>query len=89
MLADMESLEKRLPATEKKAKGDKDPTLGVQIALMQRSLALLQDGKPARLLEVTPDEQPIFEQIQLLIAKPMLYVCVHVKYFDRGRKIGP
>ncbi len=84
MLADMESLEKRIPAQEKKAKGDKDPTLSVQINLMRRALALLQEGKPARLLEVTSDEQPVFEQIQLLTAKPVVYVC-NVSEDDAGQ----
>src|SRR5690349_21271908 len=54
MLADLESLEKRLPGLEKKAKqGDKDAKLTVD--LINRSLVLLRDGKSARLVERTPE----------------------------------
>lgn len=84
MLADMESLEKRLPAMEKKAKGDKDSELKTQIDLMQRALALLRDGKPARLLEIVPEEESTFEQLQLLTTKPVLYVC-NVGESDAGQ----
>lgn len=74
MLADLESLEKRLPALEKKAKtGDKEAK--AQIELIHRSLELLRDGKPARLLSVSEDEQKPFKMLNLLTSKPVLYVC--------------
>ena len=75
MLADMESLEKRLPALEKKAKGTKDPVIDVQIRLMKQALDLLREGQPARLLEVAESDQEVFEGLQLLTSKPVLYVC--------------
>ena len=74
MLADMESLEKRRATIEKKAKtGDKEAK--AQVALMDKALALLREGKPARLAELTPEEAPAYAALQLLTAKPVLYVC--------------
>jgi GTP-binding protein YchF len=74
MLADMESLEKRRANIEKKAKsGDKEAK--AQVALMDKALALLREGKPARLAELTPEEAPAYAALQLLTAKPVLYVC--------------
>src|SRR5262249_8509451 len=74
MLADLESLERRLPGAEKRAKGgDKDSK--DQIDLMHRSLALLRDGKPARLAVSGPDERRAFHMLGLLSSKPVLYVC--------------
>ncbi len=74
MLADLESLERRRTATEKKAKGgDKDSK--AQIAVMDKVLELLRDGKPARFTKLTAEEDPIYRQLQLLTGKPVLYVC--------------
>lgn len=75
MLSDLESLEKRVPAAEKKAKaGDKEAK--VLASVLGQSLELLREGKPARLTEPKDiEEQRVFEQAQLLTAKPVLYVC--------------
>ena len=74
MLADLESLEKRVTALEKKARsGDKESK--EQLDLVQRCLKLLQDGKPARLVERRPEEERAFQMLNLLTAKPVLYVC--------------
>ncbi len=74
MLADLESCEKRAANIEKKAKtGDKEAK--AQIAILEKALALLRDGKPARLAEMTEEERPAFDALQLLTAKPVLYVC--------------
>jgi GTP-binding protein YchF len=74
MLADLESLEKRRTGVEKKAKGgDKDSK--VVLDLIDRSLALLRDGKSARLVERTAEEEKTFRELQLLTSKPALYVC--------------
>ncbi len=74
MLADMESLEKRIAAVEKKAKaGDKEAK--AQFAVMEKALAPLREGKPARMAEVTAEERPIFLALQLLTSKPVVYVC--------------
>ena len=42
---------------------------------MARVLATLRDGKPARTVEVSGEEQPIFRALQLITAKPVLYAC--------------
>jgi len=74
MLSDLESLEKRIPNLEKKARG-KDEDALLELSLMKQALALLQDGKPARMLEVKEDEKEAFNRLQLLTTKPVLYVC--------------
>ena len=74
MLADLDSLEKRVDALEKKAKqGEKEAR--ETLDLVNRSLALLRDGKPARLIERKPEEARTFSMLGLLTAKPVLYVC--------------
>jgi len=74
MLADLDSLERRVDALEKKAKGG-DKESKETLALVNRALALLRDGKPARLIERKPEEERIFGMLGLLTAKPVLYVC--------------
>jgi GTP-binding protein YchF len=77
MLADLESLERRADGLEKKAKGsDKDAAEAKQtLDLVRRSLVLLRDGKPARLVERKPEEEKAFHMLGLLTSKPVLYVC--------------
>jgi len=74
MLADLESLEKRITPLEKKAKGG-DKESKAQLAIIERALALLRDGEPARKLDVSDDELKAFRMLQLLSAKPVLYAC--------------
>ncbi len=84
MLADMDSLEKRVPSLEKRAKtGDKEAK---ELAdLMNRALVLLREGKPARLTERTPEEEKTFKGLGLLSSKPVLYVCnVEEAAADKG-----
>jgi GTP-binding protein YchF len=74
MLADLESLEKRMPALEKKAKGgDKEAKLTFE--LCQRALVLLREGTSARHVERSAEEEKTFQGLQLLTSKPVLYVC--------------
>jgi ribosome-binding ATPase len=74
MLADLESLEKRVDNLEKKAKGgDKDAK--ETLDLINRSLALLRDGKPARFTERKPEEERLFHSLGLLTSAPVLYAC--------------
>ncbi|MFM2043870.1 MAG: hypothetical protein RLY86_2446 [Pseudomonadota bacterium] len=74
MLADLDSLEKRVIPLQKKAKaGDKDAK--AQVDLMERILTALRDGKPARTVDVAKEEAEMFRQLQLLTGKPVLYVC--------------
>ena len=75
LLSDLESLEKRVPAFQKKANsGDKEAKIAANV--LGQALELLREGKPARLTEPEGEEaQRIFDQSQLLTAKPVLYVC--------------
>ena len=74
MLADLESLEKRVDPLTKKARGQ-DKEAAKQLAVVERCLALLRDGQPARKLEVAEDERKTFRMLQLLTSKPVLYAC--------------
>jgi ribosome-binding ATPase len=75
MLADLDSLERRVPGLAKKAQGG-DKEAKAQVAVLQPVLDLLREGKPARLgRPADPDAARLFEQAQLLTGKPVLYVC--------------
>ncbi len=74
MLADLESLEKRVDNLTKKARGG-DKESKEMLELVTRSLELLRDGKPARLIERKPEQENLFRQLGLLTSKPVLYVC--------------
>jgi len=74
LLSDLESIEKRADAAAKKAaSGDKEAKL--LNAILQKVLAALQDGRPARSVDIDKEERKIFAGLQLLTAKPVLYVC--------------
>jgi GTP-binding protein YchF len=74
MLADLDSLERRVDGLSKKAKGG-DKEAKETLDLVNRALALLRDGKPARLTERKPEEERAFHLLGLLTALPVLYVC--------------
>ncbi len=74
MLADLESLEKRRSGVDKKAKGG-DKEAKAALDLIDRSLVLLREGKSARLVERSAEEERAFRELQLLTSKPALYVC--------------
>ncbi|HKZ97717.1 MAG TPA: redox-regulated ATPase YchF [Hyphomicrobiaceae bacterium] len=74
MLADLESCERRAANLEKRAKtGDKEAK--AELALVEKGLELLKAGKPARLAKLGAEEEPGFRALQLLTAKPVLYVA--------------
>jgi GTP-binding protein YchF len=74
MLADLESLEKRIKPLEKKANsGEKEAK--EQLVLMMKAVTLLREGKPARRAELSADERGPYSQLGLMTAKPVLYVC--------------
>ncbi len=75
LLADLESLEKRVPNLIKKAQqGDKEAKASASV--LGKALDLLRDGKPARLTEPDGEEEErLFAQAQLITSKPVLYVC--------------
>ena len=74
MLADLDSLEKRVDNLAKKAKGN-DKDAKEQLDLVNRALVLLREGKPARFLDRKPEEERAFGMLGLLTSKPVLYVC--------------
>ncbi|WP_026757928.1 redox-regulated ATPase YchF [Sediminimonas qiaohouensis] len=74
MLSDMESIEKRLAGLARKIKGgDKDAVQ--QDRLLRAALDALNDGRPARTVAVDEDDAKAWRMLQLLTAKPVLYVC--------------
>jgi GTP-binding protein YchF len=77
MLADLESLEKRVDGLAKKAKGtDREAEeAAATLDLVNRALALLREGKPARFVERKPEEEKAFRMLALLTSMPVLYVC--------------
>jgi GTP-binding protein YchF len=74
MLADLDSLERRVDGLSKKTKGG-DKEAKETLDLINRALALLRDGKPARLTERKPEEERAFHMLGLLTSLPVLYVC--------------
>ena len=74
MLADLDSLERRLDATAKKAKGG-DKEAKALLGVMEAALAELRAGQPARKAKIAAEDKAVFDQLQLLTAKPVLYVC--------------
>ena len=83
MLADLESLERRAPTMEKRAKGG-DKEAKEIYELVQRSLAQLREGRPAR-AGVSREERKAFDALGLLSSKPVLYVCnVEEASADKG-----
>ena len=74
MLADMESIEKRLQNIVRKVRGG-DKEAVQQERLLKQALSVLEDGKPARVVDVSEDDQKAWEMLQLLTSKPILYVC--------------
>ena len=77
MLADLDSVEKRIDNLEKKAKGSgEDAKLAKEtLDLINRTLVLLRDGKPARLVERKAEEEKLFHSLGLLTSAPVLYAC--------------
>ena len=74
MLADIESLEKRLQNIVRKVRGG-DKEAVQQERLMKMALAALEEGRPARVVEVDDDDAKAWNMLQLLTTKPVLYVC--------------
>ncbi len=74
MLADLESIEKRLANLQRKIKGG-DKEAKAQEALLQKARAAIEAGKPARTVEVDAEDRKAWNMLQLLSAKPVLYVC--------------
>ncbi len=73
MLADLDSVERRLSAAQKKARGGDKESIA-QVALMEPILAALQEGRPAR-TAIPKGEEEAVKRLQLMTSKPVLYVC--------------
>jgi ribosome-binding ATPase len=73
MLADLESLEKRLTALQKRARGGDKESIA-QVALIEPIVAALQAGRPAR-TAIASEQAEAARRLQLLTSKPVLYVC--------------
>ena len=74
MLADLESAEKRLQNLVKKIKGG-DKEAKKQAELLELAKAALEDGRPARTVDVAVEDQREFRLLQLMSSKPIVYVC--------------
>lgn len=74
MLADLDSIEKRRANLVRKLKGN-DKEAQQQDRLLADAQTMLEDGKPARLVEVDAEDRKAWLMLQLLTSKPVLYVC--------------
>jgi GTP-binding protein YchF len=74
VLADLDAVEKRADRVRKKAKsGEKEAQQ--ELAVLEKALAPLAEGRPVRSVEFTDDERKLLKQFQLLTSKPVLYVA--------------
>jgi GTP-binding protein YchF len=74
MLADLESLEKRKGGLEKRLKqNDKEAIQTMR--LIELAIAALEDGQPARTVDIDDDDKKAWKMLQLLTSKPVLYVA--------------
>ena len=74
MLADLESIEKRRAGLVRKLKGN-DKDAAQQDRLLGAAQAVLEEGQPARVVEVGDEDARAWKNLQLLTTKPILYVC--------------
>ncbi|ATQ41786.1 redox-regulated ATPase YchF [Caulobacter mirabilis] len=75
MLADLESLEKRKPNVEKKAKSGGDKEAANTLRLINVALEQLNNGRPARAADISKEDEKAWHMLQLLTSLPALYVC--------------
>lgn len=74
MLADIESIEKRMQGLVRKVRGG-DKEAVQQERLLKEALAVLEEGQPARIVAVAEDDIKAWKMLQMLTSKPVLYVC--------------
>ncbi|WGM38281.1 redox-regulated ATPase YchF [Caulobacter sp. NIBR1757] len=87
MLADLESLEKRVPNLEKRARQDKDSA--TTLRLVNLALEQLNAGRPARTAKVDKEDEKAWHMLQLLTSLPALYVSnVDEASADKGNKFS-
>ncbi|MBQ0065086.1 MAG: redox-regulated ATPase YchF [Firmicutes bacterium] len=75
VMADLQTVENRISKVERKAKSAKDKEAQAEMALLTRLKPFLEEGKPARALEMDEDEKVILKGYNLLTNKPVIYVC--------------
>lgn len=89
LLADLAVVEKRIQAVSKRAKGG-DKELQAELVVLEKLLALLEDGKPVRVYEPTSEnEEKLIKQYQFITGKPVMYVCnVDEDSADKGNELS-
>ena len=75
MLADLESLEKRVPNLEKRARAGSDKESANTLRLVNIALEQLNAGRPARAAKISKEDDKGWRMLQLLTSLPALYVC--------------
>lgn len=75
MLADLDSVEKRLARVEKQAKNTTDAKVKAEFSALGKLKATLEAGKPARVADLAEEEAAASRELFLITAKPMLYVA--------------
>jgi ribosome-binding ATPase len=75
LLADLDTVEKRNTKVERAAKASSDGKIKAEHAMLQKLLAVLNAGKPARTADLTDDERILSRELFLITAKPQLYVA--------------
>ncbi len=74
VLADLQTVSKRLSNAKQAAKGKTDAKVKLEIDVLEKIKACLESEKPARVLDYTEDEMEVARDLHLLTMKPMLYV---------------
>ncbi|MBM3570412.1 MAG: redox-regulated ATPase YchF [Alphaproteobacteria bacterium] len=74
LMADLDALERRAADRQKRAKGG-DKEAKAEIGVIDKALAAAREGKAVRTVDFSAEERPILKTLQLLTAKPILYVC--------------
>jgi len=72
-LADLSQVEKRLERLRKQAKNDKDAL--AELEVLEKIIIPLNDGKPVRQVELTPEENQSIKHLGLLTNKPIIYAA--------------
>ena len=72
-LADLTQVERRIERQRKQAKKDKD--VAEEVAILEKILPILNEGQPARLVDLTEEEKEIIKPLGLLTYKPVIYAA--------------
>jgi len=75
MLADLDSVDKRLIRTEKAVRNTQDPRIKAEFEALKKIKEALDAGQPARVVDLTDDERAAARELFLITAKPVLYVA--------------